>query len=107
MSYNSLYDMFKLGISSVISWMESLEYEGINLLHIAFVAFFFSLIWQFVLAPVLGNRPGGISIGASDLVSRYADSKEDSPVPQHTIEQQKQKSDLLAKWAGQQSLRKK
>lgn len=72
-----IYQAVLYGFSEIISWMESIEYNGINLLMVSFFAFFFTLIWQLILAPVLGNRSGSLSIGLSDVVRKVKNNKDE------------------------------
>lgn len=65
----SLYDIFYMGITSILSWMESFELYGVNLIHVVFLNLFLSLLWAFLFSPILGNRAGsGLSVSASDTV---------------------------------------
>lgn len=61
-----VFDLMLYGFESMMNWMSEIEYQGISVLHVCFVALFLSLIWAFILSPLFGNRGGSLSIGASD-----------------------------------------
>lgn len=64
----NVYDLILMGFQNIMNWMQNIEYFGINLLQVSFFAFFITLIWQLILAPVIGNRSGGsLSVGLSDV----------------------------------------
>lgn len=68
---SDVFDLMLFGFESIMDWMSEIDYNGISLLHVCFVALFLSLIWAFILSPVFGYRGGSLSISASDMVSRY------------------------------------
>lgn len=63
---SDVFDLMLYGFESMMDWMSKIEYNGISVLHVCFVALFLSLIWGFILSPLFGNRGGSLSIGASD-----------------------------------------
>lgn len=67
---DNVFELILMGFQNIMQWCSDIEYMGINLLQVSFVAFFLTLIWQLVLAPVIGNRAGGsLSVGLSDVRS--------------------------------------
>lgn len=67
---SDVFELMLYGFQNIMRWMSEIEYAGINVLMVCFVALFLSLIWGFILSPIFGNRGGSLSIGLSDVVSR-------------------------------------
>lgn len=73
---SNVFDLILYGFQSIMNWCSNIEYMGINVLQVCFFAFFISLVWGLILAPIIGNRSGSLSLGVSEMRS-MSQSRED------------------------------
>ena len=66
---SNVFDLILYGFQSIMNWCSNIEYMGINVLQVCFFAFFISLVWGLILAPIIGNRSGSLSVGLSDTLN--------------------------------------
>lgn len=67
---DNAFQLIWTGFNTVMTWVNTVNYQGITVFQVAVFGLLLSLIYRFGLSPIFGAGGGSLSISASDVVSK-------------------------------------